>query len=80
MMNLRPTHRIRIPNSLAIFAVLFLLISAVANFETNQEEIYSGQKTIISAKAENSIDGGLNTATKTRSRGLNLGLLLFRRG
>ena len=80
MMNLRPTHRIHIPNSLAIFAVLFLLISAVANSDTNQEEVSSGQETIISAKAEDSGNDGLNTETKTRSRGLNLGLLLFRRG
>ena len=80
MMNLRPTHRIHIPNSLAIFAVLFLLISAVANSDTNQEETSSGQETIISAKAEDSGNDGLDTATKTRSRGLNLGLLLFRRG
>ena len=80
MMNLRPTRRIQIPNSLAIFAVLFLLISAVANSDTNQEETSSGQETIISAKAEDSGNDGLDTATKTRSRGLNLGLLLFRRG
>ncbi|MDX2417728.1 MAG: hypothetical protein QNK19_09745 [Xanthomonadales bacterium] len=80
MINLRPTHRVHIPNSLAIFAVLFLLISAVANSDTNQEEVSSGQETIISAKAEDSGNDGLNTETKTRSRGLNLGLLLFRRG
>jgi hypothetical protein len=60
--------------------VLFLLISAVANFETNQEEVTSGQETVISAKAEDSGNDGLETATGNRSRGLNLGLLLFRRG
>ncbi|MGB5486346.1 MAG: hypothetical protein WBN06_03040 [Lysobacterales bacterium] len=80
MINLRPTHRIQIPNSLAIFALLFLLISAVANFETRQEEVSSGQDTIISATAEDSGNDDLDTATKTRSGGLNLGLLLFRRG
>jgi len=80
MMNLRPSRRIHIPNSLAIFAGLFLLISVVANFETNQEEVSSGQETVISAKAEGSGNDGLESATRTRSRGLNLGLLLFRRG
>ena len=79
-MNLRRTNRIQIPNSLAIFAVLFLLISAIANFETGQEEVSSGQETIISATAEDSVNDGFDTSTKTRSRGLNLGLLLFRRG
>ena len=67
-------------DGVVFFGVLFLLISAVANFETNQEEVSSGQETTISVKTEDSGDDGLNTETRTRSRGLNLGLLLFRRG
>ena len=76
MMNLLPHHRIQIPNSLAIFAALLLLISSVAGFETNQEAISSGQETKVSAGAYHTI----NSAVKSKSRGLKLGLLLFRRG
>ena len=68
------------PNSLAIFAVLLLLISAVAGFETNQNAISSGQQTVISAKSDNTGDNSVNHTTKTKSGRFNLGLLLFRRG
>ena len=76
MMNLLPHHRIQVPNSLAIFAALLLLISSVAGFESNQEAVSSGQETKISAKADDTI----NNVVKSKSRGLKLGLLLFRRG
>ena len=76
MMNLRPHRRVQIPNSLAIFAALLLLISSVAGFETNQEAVTSGPKTKVSVRTEDSI----NNAVKSKSRGLKLGLLLFRRG
>ena len=78
MLNLRPKNRPKMPNSLAIFAVLMLLISAVANVETRQEGVSAGQQTTISAKAAES--ESINTSVKSKSRGLNLGLLLFRRG
>ena len=76
MMNLLPHHRIQVTNSLAIFAALLLLISSVAGVESNQEAVSSGQETKVSAKADNTI----NNAVKSKSRGLKLGLLLFRRG
>ena len=76
MMNLLPHHRIQVPNSLAMFAALLLLISSVAGVESNQEAVSSGQETKVSAKADNTI----NNAVKGKSRGLKLGLLLFRRG
>ena len=78
MMNLIRHHRIHIPNSLAIIAVLLLLISTAARFETTQSEVSSGQENSISVKAVNS-DSASNPVSK-KSRGLNLGLLLFRRG
>lgn len=78
MLNLRPHNRPKMPNSLAIFAVMMLLISAVANYETGQETVSSGQHTTISAKAADSKN--IDTSTRSKSRGLNLGLLLFRRG
>jgi len=80
MLNLRPYHRHQIPDSLAIFAVLLLLISAVAGFEPNQEVNSPGQETIISAEAENTSNDSVNNATGNKPRRLNLGLLLFRRG
>jgi len=78
MLNLRPHNRPKMPNSLAIFAVLMLLISTVASLEINQQDVASGQQATISAKAADS--EGINTSTKSKSRRLNLGLLLFRRG
>lgn len=78
MMNLIRHHRIHIPNSLAIIAVLLLLVSTAARFETTQSEVSSGQENSISVKAVNS-DSASNPVSK-KSRGLNLGLLLFRRG
>ena len=76
MMNLRPHHRIQVPNSLAFFAALLLLISSVAGFETNQEAVTSGPKIKVSAGVDDTIDN----AVKSKSSGLKLGLLLFRRG
>jgi cytochrome c biogenesis factor len=80
MMNLRPHHRIQVPNGLAILAVLMLLISAAANFETRQETNSSGQEAVMSAKVDKVGSEGVNNAAKSKSSGLNLGLLLFRRG
>lgn len=80
MMNRRPQYRVHIPNSLAIFAAVLLIISAVAGLETHQDANFSAEKTAISAKAGNAGDDSVNKATKIKSRGLNLGLLLFRRG
>jgi len=80
MMNIRPYHRVHIPNSLAIFAAVLLLISAVTGFETHQKESFFGEETTISTKTDNAGNDGADNATKIKSRGLNLGLLLFRRG
>ena len=76
MMNLRKHHRIQIPNSLAMFAVLLLIISSVAGVETSQEAVSSGQENKISVTTDNTI----SNAVKSKSGGLKLGLLLFRRG
>jgi len=80
MMNIRPQHRVCIPNSLAIFAAALLLISTVAGLDTHQKANISGEETTISAKVDNNGNDSANDATKIKSRGLNLGLLLFRRG
>ena len=76
MTNLRKHHRIQIPNSLAMFAVLLLIISTVAGVETNKEAVTSGQESRVSVKA----DDTSKNVVKSKSSGLKLGLLLFRRG
>lgn len=79
-MNLRPHRRLQVPNSLAVLAVLLLLISTAANLESGLEASSSGQETIMSADADNSAGDRVHTASKNKSRGLNFGLLFFRRG
>ena len=80
MMNLFPQHRFHIPNSLAMFAALLLLVISVVGFESNHEVYSSGQETMTSAKVIKAEKNSVNAAAEHKSRGLNLGLLLFRRG
>jgi hypothetical protein len=80
MMKSSQHYRIKVPNSLAILAVLLLLISTAANLGAGREASSSGQDTIMSAGADNSASDNIQNASKSKSRGLNLGLLLFRRG
>ena len=80
MMNLRPHHRIQIPNTLAIVAVVLLLITSTTGFGINQEANASGQQITNSVKADSTGNENINTSASKKSRGLSLGLLLFRRG
>lgn len=80
MMNLIPHHRVHIPNTLAIFAVVLLLISSATGLDTSREVDASGQQATVSAKADNAGNESINTSASTKSRRLNIGLLLFRRG
>ncbi len=80
MLHLTPHHRIHIPNSVAIFAVLLLLISSAAGVETRQNEVSSDQKSSISAKVDGAGSDSVSNTAEKKSRGLNLSLLLFRRG
>jgi hypothetical protein len=76
-----PLHRrLHIPNSVAMFAALLLLISSVTGFENNPETSPSGQETVNTAKPGSAANNNVNDAVETKSRGLNLGFLLFRRG
>lgn len=80
MLNLTPQHRIRIPDNVAVLAVLLLLFCSAAKIETGQEAVSAGQASSIATQADSAgIDRVIDTAEK-KSRGLNLGLLLFRRG
>ena len=94
MMNLLPHHRFHIPNSLAIFAAVLLLVTSVVGFETNQEKVRPGtgreaglghiyssdQEATPSTKVSTNTNDGINDSAEHKRRGLNLGLLLFRRG
>jgi hypothetical protein len=80
MMNLLPHHRFHIPNSLAIFAAVLLLVTSVVGFESNQEVYSSDQEATPSTKVSTNTNDSINDSAEHKRRGLNLGLLLFRRG
>jgi hypothetical protein len=79
MMKLLPHHRIRIPNSLAIFAAVLLIASSVVGFGANQDVQSSGQESITAVKSDKANTNHVNDTAKHNSGGLNLGILLFRR-
>ncbi len=76
MKNLLPHRRLQIPNSLAMLAAVLLLVTSVVGFKTNQEVFTSEQNSTPSIK----VDTDINDSAEHKRRGLNLGLLLFRRG
>jgi len=80
MMNLLPHQRLQIPNGLAIFAAVLLLVTSVVGFETKQEIHSSGQETATSIKVNTDTNDSISDSAEHKRRGLNLGLLLFRRG
>lgn len=80
MMKLLPLQRLRIPNSLAIFAAMLLLVSSVVGFDANQEAQSSGQENITAVKSGRANTNQVNDTSGHKRRGLNLGFLLFRRG
>ena len=80
MMNLIPHHRFHIPNTLAIFAAVLLLVTSVVGFETRQEVQSSGQDIITSVKAKSAEKSRISDTVQKKRPGLNLGLPLFRRG
>ena len=79
MLNLLPHHRLHIPHGLAIFAALLLIASSIVGYETSLGVYSSSQETRTSAKAVNAENDRVNDAVERKSRGLKLGLLLFRR-
>ena len=79
MLNLRPHRRLHIPNGLAIFAALLLIGSSIVGYETSQGVYSSSQENRTSAKVQNAENDRINDAVERKSRGLKLGLLLFRR-
>ena len=80
MMKLLPHHQFHIPNSLAIFAAILLLVSSIVGYEAKQKVNSPGHEIMTASKVDNAENNAVNDAAKRGSRGLNLGLLLFRRG
>ena len=79
MMNLLPHHRLHIPNGLAVFAALLLLVSSAIGFNTSQETSSFSQSATATASAEAEDGKDFNHAAGQERRGLKLGFLLFRR-
>ena len=79
MLNLLPHHRLHIPNTLAMFAALLLLVSSVVGYESAQESHSSDQGITSSTKVEVTDGDSIDHVVENKRRGLNLGLLLFRR-
>ena len=79
MMNLLPHHRLHIPNGLAIFAAIMLLVTSVVGFGGSQDTYPSGKDMTASTIAKTTDNTDMNDSVENKRRGLKLGLLLFRR-
>ena len=79
MTHLTPNHRTRIPNALAILAALLLLTSSVVGYEHSLDVDSAGANIAPSSKVESADKGKVTDTVQQKRRGLNLGLLLFRR-
>ena len=80
MLNLKPHHRLHVPNGLAMLAALLLLVSSVISFDASSEISSSGVDASHSVKTESIDNDDINDGVASKRRGLNLGSLLFRRG
>lgn len=79
MLNLLKHHRIHVPNGLAIFAAILLLVSTTVGYQANQDLQTPDQQTITSVNIDTSDSDVAADVAQKKRRGLNLGLLLFRR-
>lgn len=80
MLHLTPHHRLHIPNRLAVLAAVLLLITSYAGYQSNQDADTSVMNSAPSATVNSDDNDKVNDAVTNKRRGLNLGLLLFRRG
>jgi hypothetical protein len=65
---------------LAMFAAMLLLITCLVGFEGDRDVYASSPEIISSAKVDSAKSDKVNDSVEHKRRGLNLGLLLFRRG
>jgi len=80
MLHLTPHHRLHIPNGLAVLAAVLLLVSSYAGHQSDQGADTSGKSSASSATVTSDDNDKVNDTVTSKRRGLNLGLLLFRRG
>ena len=80
MLHITPHHRLHIPNGLAVLAAVLLLITSYAGYQSNQDADTAGMNSAPSATVSSDDNDKVNDAVTNKRRGLNLGLLLFRRG
>lgn len=80
MLNLLPHHRLHVPHGLAVLAAVLLLISSFAGYQSGQDADTSSVNSVPSATVNSDDNDKVNNTVTNKRRGLNLGLLLFRRG
>ena len=81
MIKLLPHHRLHIPNSLAMFAALVLIVSSVVGFEENQTSaINTGQENSPVIQTNTAETDSVSNSVEKKSRSFSIGSLLFRRG
>jgi hypothetical protein len=80
MLNLKPHHRLQVPNGPAAIAAVLLLVSGYAGYNTRQDVHTVEVESTPSVEAEATDDSNVIDSAEHKRRGLNLGLLLFRRG
>ena len=79
MMNLLPHHRLHIPNGLAVFAAIMLLVTSAVGFGGSQDTNPAGKDITATATVKTTDNADMNSSIENKRRGLKLGLLLFRR-
>ena len=79
MLNLLKHHRLHVPNGLAMIAAILLLVSSAIGYNAGQDLQTPNQQNVTVAKIETSESDMGGDVVKPKRRGLNLGLLLFRR-
>ena len=78
MMKLELQHKFHIPNYLAVFAAITLLLSTTVDLESSGEVYASG--TDVAPAVNTKTEDDHSDAAEYKRHSLNLGLLLFRRG
>ena len=79
MMNLLPHHRLHIPNGLAVFAAIMLLVTSAVGFSGSQDTYPAGKDITATTIVKTTDTADMNDSVENKRRGLKLGLLLFRR-
>ena len=79
MLNLKPHHKLHIPNGLAALAAILLLVSSVATYSLDSEIQSANVEAAPAVNIESADKDDVSASIEHKRRGLNLGSLLFRR-